>query len=142
MVEPVDPVAKLRDIFEKKARLALDADIDAKAVGAVENGADRLRELLRRPRTGGIPPSIRPLVMLMLVAPRSRANWSVVRIIAVRSARCRGLGLMRLGSKYGSRRGVFPVAKRTIAIDVAHLQIERFRVLTTWVVRADVISGG
>ena len=52
--------------------------------------------------SGGMPPSVRPLVMLTASAPTSFANCSVLRIIAVRSARCRGLGLIRLGSKYGS----------------------------------------
>jgi hypothetical protein len=40
--------------------------------------------------------------MLMFFAPTCFANSRLLRIMAVRSARCLGLGLIRLGSKYGS----------------------------------------
>ena len=48
MIEPVDPVAQFGDVFEKQARLALDADIDAERVGAIENRLDGFCELPAR----------------------------------------------------------------------------------------------
>ena len=68
-------------------------------LGAIEDRLDRFDELLGRLTSGGIPPSVRPVVMLMFWAPMSRAKSIVLMIIRARSARWPGLGLIRLGSK-------------------------------------------
>src|SRR2546430_2125381 len=70
----------------------------------------------RAARSGGMPGSIRPLVMLMFRAPTLLAKSSVCRIRAVRSARCFAFGLIRLGSKYGSGGASFQYPKLQLAL--------------------------
>jgi hypothetical protein len=123
VVQSLDPVLQLGDVFEEEPRLELDAEVDAERFGLVEHRSDRLGELLcrlvRRHRPEAPAARDADIVRADVLGKLQRAENERGAVGALLRI---GADQARFEVRFGRR--VLPIAERAIAVDVADRQAE------------------